>query len=95
MVGISLAQSSRDWITQELAAWYLGAYVKGSYPMAPDWAQALNLNKKRATLTFHFSPLDPGYYIVTVKAVQDRGSDKDTTAQLRVPVYLLETSIVR
>ena len=95
VVGISLAQSSRDWITQELAAWYLGAYVKGSYPMAPDWAQALNLNKKRATLTFHFSPLDPGYYIVTVKAVQDRGSDKDTTAQLRVPVYLLETSIVR
>ena len=95
VLDINLSEGSREWITGDLAYWYPGAHVKGLYPAIPDWSQNAGLNTPHAALTFHFSPLDPGYYEIRLKAVQDLGSDKDTVAVVEVPTYLLETTIVR
>ncbi len=93
VTGIDLAESSREWILDDLAAWYPGAHILGDYPMLPDAVSLSGKNTSKATLWFHFDPLDPGYYEATVMARQDKGN-KTSTAVIKVPVTLLETTIV-
>lgn len=95
VVEIDLTERSRDWITDELGLWYPGAYVKGDYPDAPDWEHVSGLGTPNATLSFHYSPKDPGYYAILIQVIQDRGKHKNASGTLKVPVYLLETTIVR
>lgn len=91
---IDLAQSSRDWILHTLALYYPGAHIKGDYPMLPDQSAVSGLNTPNATLTAHFNPLDPGYYVLTIAATQNKGKHKTTTVQVKVPVSLLQTEII-
>ncbi len=95
VTGIDLAESSRNWILTDLAAWYPGATILGDYPMLPDQSSLQGKNTSKATLWFHFNPLDPGFYKVTVVATQDKGSQKSSTAVITVPVYLIETTTIR
>ena len=92
LVKVQLAQSSVAWITGELARKYPGAQVKGSYPFTPP-CQVSNLGASQAQLAFHLAPLDPGYYEVTVRATQEDG--QSATATFRVPVYLMESTIIK
>ena len=89
---VRLAASSVAWITGELARKYPGAQVKGSYPFTPPY-QVSGLGTPSALLSFHFAPLDPGYYEVRLLAVQSDG--QQSTAIVRVPVYLMESSIIQ
>ncbi len=90
---IELSEKSRDWILHDLALAYPGAHIKGDYPDLPDEQNVSGDNTPLATLWFHYTPLDPGYYEVTVTAKQDKGN-KTSTAVIKVPVYMLEVSIV-
>ena len=92
VVQVRLAQSSIAWITGELARKYPGAHVKGAYPFTPAF-QVNGLGTPTARLSFHLAPLDPGYYEVTVQATQSDG--QSVTQTLRVPVYLLESTIIQ
>jgi len=89
---VRLAASSVAWITGELARKYPGARVKGSYPFTPPY-QVSGLGTPAARLSFHFDPLDPGYYEVHLLAVQSDG--QQVTTIVRVPVYLMESSIIQ
>lgn len=89
---VRLAASSVAWITGDLARKYPGARVKGSYPFTPPY-QVSGLGTPSARLSFHFDPLDPGYYEVHLLAVQSDG--QQVTAIVRVPVYLMESSIIQ
>ncbi|MEW5869146.1 MAG: hypothetical protein AB1894_07725 [Chloroflexota bacterium] len=88
---VQLAQSSIAWITGTLARKYPGAHVKGSYPFIPPYSVS-GIGSSRAQLSFHLAPLDPGYYEVSVTATQQDG--QSASATLRVPVYLMESSII-
>ena len=89
---VQLAQSSITWINGELARKYPGAHVKGSYPLMPSF-QVSGLGTSQAQLFFHLAPLDPGYYEVSIQAIQEDG--QPATAILRVPVYLMESTIIQ
>ena len=92
VVKVQLAQSSLAWINGDLARKYPGAQVKGSYPLTPPY-QVSGLGTSQAQLSFHLAPLDPGYYEVTVQAAQEDG--QSAMAILRVPVYLMESTIIQ
>jgi hypothetical protein len=92
LVKVQLAQSSMAWINGELARKYPGAQVKGSYPIIPPY-QISGLGASQAQLALHLAPLDPGYYEISVQATQEDG--QTATATLRVPVYLMESTIIQ
>ena len=91
VVRVQLAASSISWINGELARKYPGAHVKGSYPFTPQFSVS-GIGSGQAQLSFHLAPLDPGYYEVTVAATQQDG--QSASATLRVPVYLMESTII-
>ena len=84
------AQQFNTWIKGPLAARYPGARIKGSYPFNPTLTTT-GLNTTTATTSFHFDPLDPGTYSVTVTATQ--GDGQSTSAVLAIPAYLLDSTI--
>ncbi len=88
--GVSLSSASIDWITGLLALRYPGAYIKGSYPSYPT-ATITGLGTTSASAAFHIDPLDPGFYDISLTAIQDDGQTKTTV--LQVPAYLLDTTI--
>jgi hypothetical protein len=71
-VQISLSADSVAKIKGELARKYPGAHVKGTYPISPVLTTT-GLNTSTAITSFHFDPLDPGDYELTVTATQDDG----------------------
>lgn len=89
---VQLAASSIAWINGDLARKYPGAHVKGTYPFVPQFSVS-GIGSGQAQISFHLAPLDPGYYEVTVVATQQDG--QSTSATLRVPVYLMESSIIQ
>lgn len=88
--GVSLSDSSAAWITGVLALRYPGSYIKDSYPLEPE-AVISGLITSAAAASFHFDPLDPGFYDISVTAIQSDG--QVTTSVLNVPVYLLDSTI--
>jgi hypothetical protein len=92
VVKVQLAQSSIDWIRGDLARKYPGAQVKDSYPITVPY-QVSGLSSSQVRLSFHLAPLDPGYYEVTVLATQQDG--QTISATLRIPVYLMESTIIQ
>jgi hypothetical protein len=62
----------------------------GTYPITPVLTTT-GLNTGTATTSFHFDPLDPGDYEVTVTATQDDG--QTTSKVFTVHVALYETTI--
>jgi len=92
VVKIELAQSSVAWINGALARKYPGAHVKGGYPFTPPFSVS-GIGSGQAQLSFHLAPLDPGYYEVTVVATQQDG--QSASVALRVPVYLMESSLIQ
>lgn len=88
---VQLAASSIAWINGDLARKYPGAHVKGTYPFVPQFSVS-GIGSGQAQISFHLAPLDPGYYEVTVVATQQDG--QSTSATLRVPVYLMESTII-
>jgi hypothetical protein len=69
---VRLAASSIAWITGDLARKHPGARVKGIYPFTPPF-QVSGLGTPLARLSFHFDPLNPGYYEVSLLVVQSDG----------------------
>ena len=89
-VSIRLSSATIRWINGELARKYPGAHVLGTYPITPVLTTT-GLNTATATTSFHFDPLDPGDYEVTVTATQDDG--QTTSKVFTVHVALYETTI--
>jgi hypothetical protein len=89
-VSIRLSDDTVAWINNTLAVRYPGAQIKGSYPLLPTLTTT-GLNTTTATTGFHFDPLDPGTYSVSVTATQ--GDGQSTTAVLSIPAFLLDSTI--
>ncbi len=89
-VSIRLSDESTAWISGPLALRYPGARVKGTYPILPTLTTT-GLNTTDASVSFHFDPLDPGTYKVTISATQ--GDGQTNSAVLDVPAYLLDATI--
>jgi len=87
---IQLAETSRQWILNDLANIYPGAYIKGQYPL-PFTVKSKSLGYD-GSLTIHFDPPDPGFYEIKVEVVQSDG--QRTVKWFSVPVYLLETELI-
>lgn len=85
-VSIRLSSASVSWINGELARKYPGARVKGTYPITPVLTTA-GLNTATAVTSFHFEPLDPGDYEVTVTATQDDGQTAVKVFTVHVALY--------
>ena len=90
MGGVALSEASIDWILDILSLRYPGAYIKDSYPLFPTLIPS-GIGTTTAGATFHYNPLDPGIYNVTITAIQDDG--QTTTTVLNVPAYLLDATI--
>ncbi|NPA89936.1 MAG: hypothetical protein GXO55_00555 [Chloroflexi bacterium] len=92
-VSVSLADSSRRWIEEDLAARYYGARVKGTYPKraALFYGRSMSLGVRWPRGLFE--ALDPGYYVAvfTVRTA----SGKVFTFTGRVPVYLGDSTLIR
>lgn len=91
-ISVSLSKDSVSWIKGELARKYPGAKVLGTYPFTPDLT-ITGLNSSTARASFHFDPLDPGDYEVTVTAVQDDG--QTVVRVFKVHVALYESTITQ
>lgn len=89
-VAVRLSDTSIAWINGPLAQRYPGARVKGSYPTLPELTTT-GLGTSTAVTAFHFDPLDPGTYNVTITTTQADG--QITTAVLPVPVSLLDATL--
>jgi hypothetical protein len=87
--GVNLSDEAIARINGELSRAYPDAQVLGSYPLHPG--TTYGGNGRSTTLSFHFDPLDPGDYDITVTARQSDG--KQTTRTFQVPVHLLETTL--
>jgi hypothetical protein len=85
-VSVRLSSESITWINGELARRYPGAHVKGVYPILPVLTTS-GLNTANATTSFHFDPLDPGDYLVTITATQDDGQIGVKTFRVHVALY--------
>lgn len=85
-VSIRLSSASITWINGELARKYPGAHVKGTYPITPVLTTT-GLNTATAVTSFHFEPLDPGDYEVTVTATQDDGQTVVKVFTVHVALY--------
>ena len=90
MGGVALSEASIDWILDILSLRYPGAYIKDSYPLFPTLIPS-GIGTTIAGATFHYNPLDPGIYNVTITAIQDDG--QTTTTVLNVPAYLMDATI--
>jgi len=88
--GVALSPASISWIQTYLNRRYPGAQVLGSYPLHPPVTTS-SLPSPSATLWFHFDPLDPGTYEVTVTATQT--DNLTATAKLAVPAHLLDATL--
>jgi hypothetical protein len=91
-VQVNLSSASQAWIRGNLRLKYPGAEIKGTYPILPQ-PRASGLSSSLASLSFHFDPLDPGIYDVTVNVTQEDG--KTAAGTLQVPAWLLEATITR
>jgi len=89
-VSIRLSDDTIAWINGPLALRYPGAQIKGSYPIQPTLTTT-GLNTTTATTSFHFDPLDPGTYNITITATQ--GDGQSSSAVLAVPAFLLDSTI--
>jgi hypothetical protein len=85
-VSIRLSSASVSWINGELARKYPGAHVLGTYPISPVLTTT-GLNTATATTSFHFNPLDPGDYEVTVTVTQDDGQTAVKVFTVHVALY--------
>lgn len=85
-VSIRLSSASASWINGELARKYPGARVKGTYPITPVLTTT-GLNTATAVTSFHFEPLDPGDYEVTITATQDDGQTAVKVFTVHVALY--------
>ena len=85
-ISINLSGESIGWINGELARKYPGARVKDTYPISPALTTT-GLNTSSATASFHFEPLDPGDYEVTITATQDDGQTTVKVLPLHVALY--------
>jgi hypothetical protein len=90
ITSVELTSDAIAWITGELADLYPGAKVKDSYPLVPTF-DTIGVGSASATLTAHIDPLDPGDYIVTVRAVQEDG--QAVVEEFSLKVWLLEAAI--
>ena len=88
---ITLSAASITWIEEELSQPYPGAHVLASYPLSPS--AEVDLNVSTGTITFHVDSYDPGDYIVTVSARQDRGDEPENQEEFTVRVWLMEGTI--
>ena len=78
-----------------MASWLANTPVhtsRAAIPYTPTF-QVSGLGTSQAQLFFHLAPLDPGYYEVSIQATQEDG--QSATAILRVPVYLMESTIIQ
>ena len=91
-VQVALSSASQAWIQGELRLKYPGAEIQGTYPLLPQ-PRAAGLQSSSASLSFHFDPLDPGIYDVTINVTQEDG--KTAAGTLQVPAWLLEATITR
>jgi hypothetical protein len=91
-VQVALSSASQAWILGDLRLKYPGAEIKGAYPFQPQ-PNAFGLQSSSASLSFHFDPLDPGTYAVTINVTQEDG--KTATGTLAVPVWLLEGTLTQ
>ena len=93
-VSVSLAESSRRWIEEELAARYYGARVKDTYPkravLFVGRSAAVAVRWPRRGL---FPALDPGYYIATFTV--RTASGRVFVFSGRAPVYLGDSTLIR
>ncbi len=85
-IKIALSDDSILRIQGELAFRYPGARVLGTYPFAPE-LDTVGMHTPDATATFHFDPLDPGDYEITVTATQDDGQEASRAFRLHVALY--------
>lgn len=83
---IRLSSASISWINGELACKHPGAHVLGTYPFTPVLTTT-GLNTSTAVTSFHFEPLDPGDYEVTVTATQDDGQTAVKVFTVHVALY--------
>ena len=88
---VNLSPATISWIEDELSQSYPGAHVLDSYPLLPTGD--VSINGSRGTLSFHVDSFDPGTYIITVEARQDRGSDRTNSETFNVRVWLMEGTI--
>jgi len=85
-VSIQLSGASISWINGELARKYPGAQVKDTYPLTP-LLTTTGLNTATAVTSFHFDPLDPGDYEITITATQDDGQTAVKVFTVHVALY--------
>jgi hypothetical protein len=81
-----LSSDSIRWINVGLACKFSGAHVKGTYPITPVLTTT-GLNTVTAATSFHFEPLDPGDYEVTVTATLDDGQTAVMMFTVHVAMY--------
>ncbi|MBT3391364.1 MAG: hypothetical protein HN413_13260 [Chloroflexi bacterium] len=89
-ISVELTAETRDWINGELAQLYPGATVKDSYPFNPH-ENTTGTGTPDARTTIHVDSLDPGDYVVTVRATQADG--QSFSQAFTVHVSLIETTI--
>ncbi|MBN1887891.1 MAG: hypothetical protein JW850_07860 [Thermoflexales bacterium] len=88
----NLTQTSRDWITNDLSVRYPGATIKGSYP----WTVAGSLTPGYRLGFVRAQVQDPGWYDVTMRVWADGTCGRRSqTTTVQVPVYLMQTTIIR
>jgi hypothetical protein len=91
-VQVNLSSASHVWIQGDLRLKYPGAEIKGNYPILPQ-PRASGLFSALASLSFHYDPLDPGVYDVTINVTQEDG--KTAAGTIQVPAWLLEATITQ
>ncbi|MFZ2096699.1 MAG: hypothetical protein WAV05_08690 [Anaerolineales bacterium] len=85
-VKLRLSNDSLSWIRWELARRYPGARVLDTYPLSPVLVTR-GLHTPTAITSFHFDPLDPGDYEITVTATQDDGQVALKVYSVHVALY--------
>jgi hypothetical protein len=90
ITSVELTSETIAWITGELADLYPGAKVKDVYPLVPTFDTS-GIGSSSASLRAHIDPLDPGDYVITVRAVQQDGQAVVQAYSLKV--WLFEAAI--
>jgi hypothetical protein len=89
-ISVELTAETVRWIEDELSQLYPGATVKDSYPFNPH-ETTTGTGTPDARTVIHVDSLDPGDYVVTVRATQADGQTFEQA--FTVHVSLIETTI--